>query len=91
MREEMESMGKDLKQLLSVHVIWSNVKGKNEHEKNERYKIKKKQMDSLWLKNTVPVMKNSLDEINSKLHTVEEKVSNRKHPNATQRKKTGKR
>lgn len=34
-------------------------------------------------------MKNSLDEINSKLQTVEEKVSNR-NQNATQRKKTGK-
>lgn len=46
MRQEMESIGKDLKQLL-VHVIWPSIKGKNEHEKIERYKIKNLKMDSL--------------------------------------------
>lgn len=43
-------------------------------------KILNKQMEFLKIKNTVSVMENSLDEINSKLNTGEEKVSsNRKH------------
>lgn len=41
-------------------------------------------------KNTVSVMKNSLDEINSKSETAEEKVSKTESiQSATQRKKTG--
>lgn len=39
------------------------------------------------IKNTVSVMKNSLDEINSKSETAEEKVSNRKHPKCNTKKK----
>lgn len=80
-------MGRDLKQLLLVHVTRSSIKGKNEHVKNKRYKIKK-QTDSLMIKNTVSVMKNSLDEINSKSETAKEKVSNnRKHPKCNTKKK----
>ena len=72
MKEVMELAGKNVKHLQILH-IYSRIKRNHEcNGKNERYKITN--VPSRHKRNTLSAKNISLDKINSRLGTVEEKI-----------------